>query len=293
MSEKLISLNEIDGSGAGEATGVDARAAAAPAPGWLPAWDGARYAANTGHHRVYDQLYLDTLPVRAADVVLDLGCGSGDFTAIVAALVPDGEVVGVDPQPSLLDEARRRAAPNQRFVQGAVQQLGALFPMAGSFDVVMTRAVLQWVPLADHAGVLADAFRLLRPGGWYRAEFGGAGNIPVILRLLDDVAAGLGGPQCPWTFADVGPYLELVEQAGFDLDGGFLRLTPQRRHFDRESLMGWFHSQAVQAYTTTMDAEAGAAFVRGVESRFDELARWDGTFDQTFVRMDLLARRPA
>ena len=240
-----------------------------------------------------DQLYLDTLPVRAGDAVLDLGCGSGDFTAIVAALVPDGEVVGLDPQPSLLDEARRRAAPNQRFVQGAVQQLGALFPLAGSFDVVMTRAVLQWVPLVDHPGVLADAFRLLRPGGWYRAEFGGAGNIPVILRLLDDVASGLGGPQCPWTFADVGPYLELVEQAGFDLDGGFLRLTPQRRHFDRETLMGWFHSQAVQAYTTTMDAEAGAAFVRGVESRFDELARWDGTFDQTFVRMDLLARRPA
>jgi ubiquinone/menaquinone biosynthesis C-methylase UbiE len=273
------------------APAADARAAGAP--GWLPAWDGARYAANTGHHRVYDQLYLDTLPVRAADVVLDLGCGSGDFTVIIAALVPDGEVVGVDPQPSLLDEARRRAAPNQRFVQGAVQQLGALFPMAGSFDVVMTRAVLQWVPLADHPLVLADAFRLLRPGGWYRAEFGGAGNIPVILRLLDDVAAGLGGPQCPWTFADVGPYLELVEQAGFELDGGFLRLTPQRRHFDRESLMGWFHSQAVQAYTTTMDVEAGAAFVRGVESRFDELARWDGTFDQTFVRMDLLARRPA
>ena len=286
MSEKTISLNET--------TTTDGAANPHPgAPGWLPAWDGGRYAANTGHHRVYDQLYLDTLPVRAGDVVLDLGCGSGDFTAVVAALVPDGEVIGLDPQPSLLDEARHRAAPNQRFVQGAVQQLGALFPVAGSFDVVMTRAVLQWVPLADHPGVLADAFRLLRPGGWYRAEFGGAGNIPVILRLLDDVAAGLGGPQRPWTFADVGPYLELVEQAGFDLDGGFLRLTPQRRHFDRGTLMGWFHSQAVQAYTTTMDAEAGAAFVRGVESRFDELARWDGTFDQTFVRMDLLARRPA
>jgi trans-aconitate 2-methyltransferase len=292
MSEKTISLNETTRAGVVVTPAVEA-GAAAPAPGWLPAWDGARYAANTGHHRVYDQLYLDTLPMRATDVVLDLGCGSGDFTAIVAALVPDGEVVGVDPQPSLLDEARRRAAPNQRFVQGAVQQLGALFPMAGSFDVVMTRAVLQWVPLAHHPGVLADAFRLLRPGGWYRAEFGGAGNIPVILRLLDDVAGGLGGPQCPWTFADVGPYLELVEQAGFDLDGGFLRLTPQRRHFDRATLMGWFHSQAVQAYTTTMAAEAGPAFVRAVESRFDELARWDGTFDQTFVRMDLLARRPA
>ena len=159
MSEKLISSTEMNRAGAGEAPVVDAGAAAVPAPAWLPAWDGARYAANTGHHRVYDQLYLDTLPLRAADVVLDLGCGSGDFTAIVAALVPDGEVVGVDPQPTLLGEARRRAAPNQRFVQGAVQQLGALFPVAGSFDVVMTRAVLQWVPLADHPG---------RSAGWAR-----------------------------------------------------------------------------------------------------------------------------
>jgi ubiquinone/menaquinone biosynthesis C-methylase UbiE len=297
MNEKLISLDETDETRrmgrppATEVTGVDD--AVPGSPTWLPAWDGARYAANTGHHRVYDQLFLDTLPVRSGDVVLDLGCGSGDFTTIVAALVPDGQVVGLDPQPSLLAEARLRAAPNQRFVEGAVQQLGGLFPVTESFEVVMTRAVLQWVPLADHPAVLADAFRLLRPGGWYRAEFGGAGNIPVILRLLDDVAAGLGGPQCPWTFADVGPYLELVEQGGFDLDDGFLCLTPQRRHFNRETLLGWFHSQAVQAYTTTMDPEAGAAFVRGVESRFDELARWDGTFDQTFVRMDLLARRPA
>jgi len=280
MSENTISLNEKP---VGPAAGP---------PGWLPPWDGARYAANTGHHRAYDQLYLDTLPVRPTDRVLDLGCGSGDFTAIVAALVPDGEVVGLDPQPSLLAESRGRALGNQRFVEGSVQQLDALFPDDEAFDVVMTRAVLQWVPLADHAGVLASARRLLRPGGWYRAEFGGAGNIPVILRLLDDVAASLGGPQCPWTFADVGPYLELVERAGLDLDGGFLRLTPQRRHFDRESLMGWFHSQAVQAYTTTMDPDAAAAFVRGVEDRFDEMARWDGTFDQTFVRMDLLARRP-
>jgi len=295
MSEKSISLNEIrlaERDPEAPLANGDAPSRTGSPSGWLPAWDGTLYAANTGHHRVYDRLYLDTLPVRPTDRVLDLGCGSGDFTAIVAGLVPDGEVVGLDPQPSLLAEARRSALGNQRFVEGSVQGLDALFPQAGTFDVVMTRAVLQWVPLVDHPGVLASALRLLRPGGWYRAEFGGAGNIPVILRLLDDVAAGLGGPQCPWTFADVGPYLELVERAGFDLDGGFLRLTPQRRRFDLESLMGWFFSQAVQAYTTTMHHEAASAFVRGVEARFEEMARWDGTFDQTFVRMDLLARRP-
>ncbi len=258
----------------------------------LAPWDGALYAANTGHHRVYDAAFLETLPLRATDTVLDLGCGSGDFTAIVAERVPEGTVVGLEPQPSLLAEARRVARPNQRFVEGSVQMMDALFPEDAQYDLVMTRAVLQWVPLLDHPGVLTAAHRLLRPGGWYRAEFGAAGNIPTVLRLLDAVSTSLGGPTCPWTFADAGTYLELLEQAGFDLAPGFIRMTPQRRVFSRESLRGWFDSQAVQAYTISMDADTGEAFAREVEARFDELARWDGTFDQTFVRMDVLARRP-
>ncbi|HEY8093333.1 MAG TPA: class I SAM-dependent methyltransferase [Acidimicrobiales bacterium] len=268
-----ISKNEIDGR-------------------MLAPWDGALYAANTGHHRVYDVAFLDPLPLRPTDAVLDLGCGSGDLTAVVAGCVPDGTVIGLDPQPSLLAEARRVAGPNQRFVEGSVQMLGLLFAEAEQLDVVMSRAALHWVPLGDHPGLLEDTYRLLRPGGWYRAEFGAAGNIPTVLRLLDEVSSGLGGPTAPWTFADAGTYLELVEQAGFDLAPGFIRMTPQRRSFSRDSLHGWFRSQVVQAYTTAMDVAAGRAFEREVDARFDELARWDGSFDQTFVRMDVLAQRP-
>src|SRR3954468_19123970 len=93
---------------------------------WVPPWDGASYAANTGHHRRYDEEILATLPLRPADKVLDLGCGSGDFTIQVAARVPDGHVVGLDAQRSMLDEARRIAAPNQSFVEGPVQRLAAV-----------------------------------------------------------------------------------------------------------------------------------------------------------------------
>ena len=96
---------------------------------WLPPWD-ASYAANTGHHRVYDELYLATTPLSPADRVLDLGCGSGDFTRIVADRVPDGEVVGLDPQPALLAEARACAGPNQSFVEAPVQHLAVA--LAGS-----------------------------------------------------------------------------------------------------------------------------------------------------------------
>jgi trans-aconitate methyltransferase len=281
MNEKLISFDE-NSIGTGAAGPGEA----------LPPWDGALYAANTGHHRVYDEAFLDSLPLHPGEHVLDLGCGSGDFTATVAGRVPEGLVVGLEPQPSLLDAARGRALPNQRFIEGRVQELGSLLPGGSAFDVVMSRSVLHWVPLTDHVGLLADVHRLLRPGGWYRAEFGGAGNIPGVLPLLDDISRRLDGPVTPWTFMDPATYLELVEQAGLEAGPGFVRSTAQRRAFDRESLLGWFRSQVEQAYTSRLDAERAVRFRHDVEARFGELARADGTFDQTFVRLDLLVRRP-
>src|SRR5215831_15241806 len=137
---------------------------------WLPAWDGAAYAANTAHHRRYDEEFLATLPLSPSDRVLDLGCGAGDFTATVAALVPDGHVVGLDAQPSMLAEAAARAHTNQSFVEGPVQALDGLMTDDGAFDVVYSRAVLHWVPAAEHPGVLASSRRLLRPGGRLRIE---------------------------------------------------------------------------------------------------------------------------
>src|SRR5688572_12442627 len=90
---------------------------------WIPTWDGEAYAANTGHHREHDAWFLTTFPIRPADRVLDLGCGSGDFTRIVAELVPDGVVVGIDAQPSMLTAAESVARSNQSFALGPVQDL--------------------------------------------------------------------------------------------------------------------------------------------------------------------------
>src|SRR5690349_12492028 len=40
---------------------------------WIPTWDGASYAANTGHHREHDAWFLERFPIRPTDRLLDLG----------------------------------------------------------------------------------------------------------------------------------------------------------------------------------------------------------------------------
>jgi trans-aconitate methyltransferase len=259
----------------------------------LAPWDGALYAANTAHHRRYDDEFLSTLPLAPTDRVLDIGCGAGDFTATVAGRVPGGHVVGLDPQPSLLAEARSRARSNQSFVEAPAQAIGTLADE--TFDVVYSRAALHWIPRADHAGILAACFARLRPGGWLRIECGGGDNVREVVAFLDGIARSVVGPQAPsapWSFVHAGAYLDLLLSAGFTVDGGHVHTVAQRRAFDRDAVLGWLRSQAVQAYDVAFTVDQRERFRASVDDRVDEMRRPDGSYDLTFVRLDLLARRP-
>lgn len=269
---------------------------------WLPAWDGAAYAANTGHHRANDAWFLEHFPVRPTDRLLDVGCGSGDFTAVVAGLVPEGHVVGIDPQPSMLKEARSRARPNQSFVLSTAQRLEEALP-GESFDAIFTRAALHWVPWADHAGVVAAFARLTRPGGWVRVEMGGHGNIRGIVEVVEEISRAHGGGTAPWAFADAAAALDVFERAGLDAGSdarrapgqpaGYVHTVAQRRPFTRESLLGWLDSQCVEAFRSGLPVDAFDSFRAEVLGAVDRLRRADGSYDQTFVRLDALAYRPA
>jgi len=259
----------------------------------LAPWDGELYAANTGHHRRYDDEFLATLALRPTDRVLDVGCGSGDFTAKVATFVPEGHVVGLEPQPSMVGEARRRAQPNQSFVLAPAQALAvAVADEKVPFDVVMSRSVLHWVPERDHRTILEQCMRVLRPSGTLRIECGGGDNVREIVAFLDDVTASIAGPRAvraPWTFLHAGAYLDALLDVGFDVTDGFVRTVAQRRSFDRETLLGWLRSQAIQAYESGLDPDERARLRSAVDDRVDELRRPDGTYDLTFVRLDLRA----
>jgi SAM-dependent methyltransferase len=269
---------------------------------WLPAWDGAAYAANTGHHRANDAWFLERFPVRPGDRLLDVGCGSGDFTAIVARMVPDGHVVGLDPQPSMLEQARTIAGPNQSFALGTAQGLRDALGPDDPFDAVYSRATLQWVPWPDHAGVIRQFAALTRPGGWVRVEMGGHGNIGRIVEVVEAISLAHGGGPAPWAFPDAAAYLDLFERAGLDATpgaaragqpGGYVHTVAQRRPFTRETLLGWLASQCVEAFRAGMPVDAFESFRAETFAAVDRLRRADGSYDQTFVRLDALAYRPA
>lgn len=107
---------------------------------------------------------LDRYRLPAGGRVLDVGCGTGEFSRRVAERYCDCEVLGVDILASSIAHAsaRHRAlAPRLRF---AVDDAFALTQPAGSFDLVACRHVLQAIPDAPRA--IGQLVRAARPGGW-------------------------------------------------------------------------------------------------------------------------------
>jgi trans-aconitate methyltransferase len=262
----------------------------------MTGWDGAAYGANAAHHRAHDAGFLATSGIRAGDRVLDIGCGVGDLTGLVADLVGgSGLVVGLDAEPTMVSAARGVARPNQSFVVAPAQALSSLVGVAdmAPFDVVYSRAMLHWLASVDLVGVVQQVVSVLRPGGVFRVECGGGDNVAAIASFLDDVASSFGrAPSVPWNFRGAGWWFDLLSSCGFAVgDDGFVRTVAQRRAFSRESLLGWLHSQCLHAYEPALAVADRPAFRALAESRVDELRRDDGSYDLTFVRLDALAYR--
>jgi trans-aconitate 2-methyltransferase len=103
--------------------------------------------------------------VRRIDVesprqVVDLGCGPGNLTALLARRWPDATVTGLDSSPEMIESARALEAPGKLCFELA--DLGSWAP-AGPLDVVVSNATLQWVP--DHVTLLDRFVDWLAPGG--------------------------------------------------------------------------------------------------------------------------------
>lgn len=254
-------------------------------------WQGADYAQHSGHHRAVDEWFLERHRPAPDDAVLDLGCGSGEFTARLASLVPAGQVVGVDNDESMLVEARRHHAPNLRFVRSPAERVDEVVEH-GSVDLAVSRAMLHWLPDGVRPTLFAAVLRVLRPGGVLHTESAGAGNVREVVAVLEELARRHGLPAPP-TFPDPATVLEELEAAGFEVPDGGVRSIAQRRGFTAGQLEGFLRSQAVVALTRHAPADRAAALTDEVVGSIARLRRHDGSFDQTFVRLDVLARRPA
>jgi SAM-dependent methyltransferase len=117
---------------------------------------------------IFDEaLQVMTPYLRSDSRVLDAGCGPGRELERIARLVPQGEVVGIDLAPAMIQAAhgavRARGLSNCAFFQADIGELPERF--SGQFDLVYSCLAHHHYP--EPAAAAAAVLRCLRPGGVY------------------------------------------------------------------------------------------------------------------------------
>src|SRR5512135_1276853 len=103
-------------------------------------FDGNKYKAASAHQKEWGAKLIQELNISGTERILDLGCGDGMLTAQLAALAPQGSVVGIDASRGMIDAASSLQSANLSFEIRDINDLD----FADEFDIVFSNATLHW-----------------------------------------------------------------------------------------------------------------------------------------------------
>jgi ubiquinone/menaquinone biosynthesis C-methylase UbiE len=162
----MIMLHHLHGGGkheTGPATrGVKIR--------WARFYDIMTDVLLLGQEPKLRSMTLDLATVQPGEQVLEVGCGTGSLALAAARRVGlSGKVYGIDPDPTMIAVARRKAAKMRHDVVFEVGVIEALPFDTGKFDLVLSSLMLHHLPADLQALGLAEVRRVLKPGGRFVA----------------------------------------------------------------------------------------------------------------------------
>ena len=254
-------------------------------------WDPALYRTFASDR---SRPFIDLVARIGADdpgYVVDLGCGSGELTAILASRWPTAEIHGIDSSAEMIEAAGRTLTSARADGDGAAARTGTAIPTgtaapAGTAaptgtgrlrfalgdvrtwqpdrmpDVIVSNAVLQWVP--GHLELLTRWARMLPTGGWLAFQVPANIDQPAY-RLLRELigsarwSARLADVDLNLQSADPAQYLDLLTRADCDVDAWestYLHVLQ-----GPDPVVQWYRSTGLRPVLAALDAPAAGHFL--------------------------------
>lgn len=219
---------------------------------------------------------------------VDLGCGPGNSTEVLAERFAQAVVTGMDSSDDMLVDARKRL-PALNF---ELADIGAWNP-AQTFDVILANASLQWLP--DHATLYPHLVDQLTPGGTLAVQTPDNLDEPAH-KLAREVAA-----DGPWA-TKIGAvkhnarhtasyYFELLSKHCSTVD--VWRTTYHHPLAGSAAVVEWFKGSALRPFLAPLSESEKSAFLDEYLARITKAypALADGTVLLPFPRLFIIATR--
>jgi trans-aconitate 2-methyltransferase len=183
----------------------------------MPGWSAKQYLAFGDERTQPCRDLAARVPLERPAAVIDLGCGPGNSTAVLAARWPDASITGLDSSPEMIAAAKRE------YPDGG-WQLDDIAFWADSetrrFDVVFSNAALQWT--GDHATLFPKLFERVEHGGVFAAQLPSGRDMEAhsLMRGLAVSAKWSAriGPVADWHTEDIGLYYDVLSPIATRVD---------------------------------------------------------------------------
>jgi trans-aconitate 2-methyltransferase len=230
-------------------------------------WDPGSYLRFGGERA---RPFLDLLAqVHAADpaFVVDLGCGPGNMTAVLAERWPEAQVLGVDSSPEMIEAAQQGARAGDGRLGFALADIRTWRPDR-PVDVFTCNAVLHWIP--EQSALLTAWAAQLAPGGWLAFQVPGNADQPSH-EILRELAGSrrwqslLAGVELNRQEADPAAYLGLLAAAGCAVDAWettYLHVLP-----GPDPVLDWYKGSALRPVLAALPPAAAADFIAEYAAR--------------------------
>ena len=221
--------------------------------------------------------------------VVDLGCGPGNSTELLAERFTGSAITGVDSSAAMLDSARARL-PGVAFELGDI----AAWQQAAPVDLLYANAALQWVP--QHATLIPRLFGLLAAGGVLAFQVPDNRDEPSHRLMRETAAAGpwaakLAGAADRLGVLPAASYYDLLAPLAAEVE--VWRTIYHHRMDDAAAIVEWVRGTGLQPFLAPLDETERAAFLATYQAAIAQAypVRADGKRLLLFPRLFVVAAR--
>lgn len=227
----------------------------------------------------------------AADRALDIGCGPGNSTQVVANFFPYAHLTGIDSSAAMI-EAARKNHPNLNFMQADIS--GPLEDLGSGYGLLFSNACLQWVP--DHPSLLPKLMGLLCPGGLLAVQIPVNFKEPIHQIIQRTVELPEWRDRIPYHRS----FYTLRQEEYFDLladvsaDFTMWETVYMHRMPSHQAIMDWYSSTGLRPYLdAAVDEDAREGFYQEVFRQVKEAypVQANGEVIFRFPRLFFMARK--
>jgi trans-aconitate 2-methyltransferase len=256
-------------------------------------WDAQAYDRLGNPMQSWGETIVAGLELRGDETALDLGCGSGRLTELLARRLPGGRVIAIDRSANMLAQARQRLEPpfgdRIDYLQCSLDELD----LEQTAELAFSNAALHWI--RDHPRLFGAIFRALKPGGRLIAQCGGGPNIARLreragrLMTSDPYQPYFGDWPGPWEFADPETTRQRLEAAGFtDISTGLV--SRPVRVDNAAEYRDYLEHVVFGAHLDRLPEDLRPSFLDALAAPG---ANDDPPFSMDYCRLNISARRPA